>query len=204
MRRKEKKYSSISKTNLIKLGRVVLSDKENVEYVKHKLGKFYYKLCDVDFVQMFIDLIDEEYNVSDVEKLLFDNSKKVDDMFKMVVNNIDELSNAQLDVLMDSLMFFKKKVSWKNCYLLSKQYIEKNQNVEQNTKALKVLQMFETELGKAERGKYILLAYTIYGNTNSESLKKNVIQQIRAIKGTRTFKKFLTEEEKEKFALLAK
>lgn len=169
MRRKEKKYSSISKTNLIKLGRVVLSDKENVEYVKHKLGKFYYKLCDVDFVQMFIDLIDEEYNVSDVEKLLFDNSKKVDDMFKMVVNNI-----------------------------------EKNQNVEQNTKALKVLQMFETELGKAERGKYILLAYTIYGNTNSESLKKNVIQQIRAIKGTRTFKKFLTEEEKEKFALLAK
>ena len=157
MRRKEKKYSSISKTNLIKLGRVVLSDKENVEYVKHKLGKFYYKLCDVDFVQMFIDLIDEEYNVSDVEKLLFDNSKKVDDMFKMVVNNI-----------------------------------EKNQNVEQNTKALKVLQMFETELGKAERGKYILLAYTIYGNTNSESLKKNVIQQIRAIKGTRTFKKFLT------------
>ena len=82
--------------------------------------------------------------------------------------------------------------------------IEKNQNVEQNTKALKVLQMFETELGKAERGKYILLAYTIYGNTNSESLKKNVIQQIRAIKGTRTFKKFLTEEEKEKFALLAK
>lgn len=169
MRRKEKKYSSISKTNLIKLGRVVLSDKENVEYVKHKLGKFYYKLCDVDFVQMFIDLIDEEYNVSDVEKLLFDNSKKVDDMFKMVVNNI-----------------------------------EKNQNVEQNTKVLKVLQMFETELGKAERGKYILLAYTIYGNTNSESLKKNVIQQIRAIKGTRTFKKFLTEEEKEKFALLAK
>lgn len=118
---------------------------------------------------MFIDLIDEEYNVSDVEKLLFDNSKKVDDMFKMVVNNI-----------------------------------EKNQNVEQNTKVLKVLQMFETELGKAERGKYILLAYTIYGNTNSESLKKNVIQQIRAIKGTRTFKKFLTEEEKEKFALLAK
>ena len=66
MRRKEKKYSSISKTNLIKLGRVVLSDKENVEYVKHKLGKFYYKLCDIDFVQMFIDLIDEEYNVSDV------------------------------------------------------------------------------------------------------------------------------------------
>lgn len=199
-----KKYGRITKPSLVKLGRVVLSDKENIEYAIHKLGRFYNALSDIDFVQMFIDFYAEGYDIFDMEKLMFSNSRKVDDMFKIVVDNMDEWNKGQLDILMGSLSVFGRKVSWKNCYLFSKVYIDKNQDVEQNTKALKVLQMFESALGKAERKKYISLLYKIYGNSNSESLKKNVIKQVREIKGTRTFKSFLDEEEKEEFALLAK
>ena len=199
-----RRYSSFGKNNLMKLSSAILTDKQHVEYAATKIGKIINKLNDVNYIGMFIDLIDEGQDVMEIGKLMFSGNRSVDDLYKIAGENIDEWNKKQMDYLISSLTILGKKVRWKNCYLLLKNYLDKNQDSEQNLKALNVLKIFGEELTTAEKKKYIDLIYQIYCNTNSEDLKKAVISQVRSIKGTRRFKSYLSDEEKAEYAILVK
>lgn len=199
-----KRYSKITVASLKNIGDKILKDEMHIEYAAEKLRRFYEELSESDYIQMFIDFIKEEYELVNIEKLMFSHGASFNDIMKIVANDIDAWSHGNITILLDVILDSEEKVEWKNCYIVIITYISKNQDVSENEKALKVLELFIGEKGRNERRQILTLLYQIYNNTASESMKKKIVQQVQAMRGTKIFKTFLSDEEKDEFNLLTK
>jgi hypothetical protein len=197
-----KKYPTITATHMEALGELVMNDKENLEYASEKLRRLYDNLQEADYVRAWIHYIKEDHPTERIKKLLLGENSSFDNVIGIVVKDASAWSPAELDMLVRASIDLSSEINWTNCYLLLNAYTDKNQDFTQNERALALVKAGCDKLDKKQKKQCLQVMHTIYMNTGSDSLKKEVIKTVRSIRGTAHFKSLLGKEEMDEFAHL--
>lgn len=197
-------YKNIPKEFFVKLSNEIIDEQVNISYASGKLEKFIRKYSIEVLLDIYINLLSSNESCREkVTHLIFSDIKLLCEVLDYFEDNIETYNHSTVSNIIEATSGSVNNIDVKRNIVLLSAYLKKNQDVDENEKALKRIEMLLDKKSQY-RDKINELLYLVFSNTTSNGLKESVVKIVRKNRLTSKFKKLLNEEQMKAFEVMIK